>query len=183
MDILSPLPETSNHNKYLLIVGDYFSKWTKAYPIKDMEAQTVGRILTNEFITRYRVPEILHTDQSGNFESILIKELCQILGITKTRTTPYHPQSDGMIERFNRTLLWVQFPATSRQQSCKLHCPCQGPFKVVKVINDVTFRVQRTNHPWKRLVVHFNRLKPYMHVGRGVQENSEKLPEIPLDGD
>ena len=45
--------------------------------MKNMEAQTVGRILTNEFITRYGVPEILHTDQGGNFESIVIKELCR----------------------------------------------------------------------------------------------------------
>ena len=55
--------------------------------------------------------------------------------------------------------VWVHFPATSRQQSCKLHCPWQGPFKVVKVIIDLTFRVQRTDHPRKRLVVHFNRFE------------------------
>ena len=48
---------------------------------------------------------MLHTDQGRNFESALISELCKLLGITKTRTTPYHPQSDGMIKRFNRTLL------------------------------------------------------------------------------
>ena len=73
--------------------------------MKDMEAQTVACILVNEFICRLGVPDTIHTDQGRNFESKLIKELCQMLGIKKTRTTPYHPQSDGMVERFNRTLL------------------------------------------------------------------------------
>ena len=73
--------------------------------MKNMEASTIVQILMNEFITRYGVPEILHTDQGRNFESSLIKELCRTLGINKTRTLPYHPQSDGMVERFNRTLL------------------------------------------------------------------------------
>ena len=77
----------------------------RSVPNEEYGSPNCGTNTDNEFIIRYGVPEILHTDQGGNFESILIKELCQILGITKTRTTPYHPQSDGMIERFNRTLL------------------------------------------------------------------------------
>ena len=71
----------------------------------DSEATTVARLLVNEFICRFGVPEQLHTDQGRNFEYTLIKQICQLLGIRKTCTTPYHPQSDGMVERFNRTLL------------------------------------------------------------------------------
>eukprot|EP00731_Ephydatia_muelleri_P017386 Em0010g484a len=104
MDIVGPLPVTERGNRYIL-VGDYFTRWKEAYPMKDMEAQTVACILVNEFICRLGVPDTIHTDQGRNFESKLIKELCQMLGIKKTRTTPYHPQSDGMVERFNRTLL------------------------------------------------------------------------------
>ena len=105
MDIVGPLPVTERGNRYILVVGDYFTRWKEAYPMKDMEAQTVACILVNEFICRLGVPDTIHTDQGRNFESKLIKELCQMLGIKKTRTTPYHPQSDGMVERFNRTLL------------------------------------------------------------------------------
>ena len=105
MDILGPLPTTARGNKYVLAVGDYFTKWTEAYPMTDSEATTVARLLVNEFICRFGVPEQLLTDQGRNFESTLIKQICQLLGIRKTRTTPYHPQSDGMVERFNRTLL------------------------------------------------------------------------------
>ena len=71
----------------------------------DKEAVTVARLLVNEFICRFGVPEVLHTDQGKNFESTLIGEMCHLLGIKKTRTSPYHPQSDGLVERFNRTLL------------------------------------------------------------------------------
>ena len=105
MDILGPLSVTERGNKYILVIGDYFTKWKEAYPMKNMEAVTVANILVQEFISRFGIPKHLHTDQGRNFESGLMKEICSLLDIKKTRTTPYHPQSDGMIERFNRTLL------------------------------------------------------------------------------
>ena len=67
MDILGPLPETDRLNKYVLVVGDYFTKWTEAFPLPDMEAVTVARRLV-EFICRIGTPEYLHTDQGRNFE-------------------------------------------------------------------------------------------------------------------
>ena len=70
----------------------------------NQEAQTVVELLVQDFIGRFGVPLLIHTDQGWNFESALFTEMCKLLGITKTRTTPYHPQSDGMAERFNRTL-------------------------------------------------------------------------------
>ena len=105
MDILGPLPVTHKNNKFILVIGDYLTKWTEAYPIPNMEASTVARIFINEFVARLGAPETLHTDQGRNFESALMKEVCQLLEVTKTRTTPCHPQSDRMVERFNRTLL------------------------------------------------------------------------------
>ena len=232
------------------------------------------------------VPRYLHTDQGRNFESNLVKELCRLLGITKTRTTPYHPQSDGMVERFNRTLLnmlsisaqenetdwdlhlpavmlayrtsvhattgetpfmlmfgrevslpidimygtptsklppsssqyaqtlcnrletayyqarthtklmqrqqkevydqrlegspyqvgdlvWLHCPAVPRGRSHKLHRPWQGPFEVIKGITNVVYRIRRCNPPHKRLVIHFNHLKPY----RGKQ-HPDLLPTL-----
>eukprot|EP00731_Ephydatia_muelleri_P019115 Em0011g1155a len=105
MDILGPLPVTARENKYVLVVGDYFTKWVEAYPMPNMEAKTVAELFVNHFIARFGVPDVLHTDQGRNFESTLLKETCLLLGVQKTRTSPYHPQSDGLIERFNRTLL------------------------------------------------------------------------------
>ncbi|KAK3107513.1 hypothetical protein FSP39_016272 [Pinctada imbricata] len=105
IDILGPLPVTDDGNEYIMVLGDYFSKWKEAYPIKNHTAQTVADKLISEFICRFGVPSNIHTDQGREFESNLFKILCERLQINKTRTTPYHPQSDGLVERFNRTLL------------------------------------------------------------------------------
>ena len=104
MDILGPLPETDRGNKYVLVVGDYFTKWCEAYPVPNQEASTIACVFTEEWVSRYGVPGELHSDQGRNFESRLFAKTCQLLGIRKTRTTPLHPQSDGMVERMNRTL-------------------------------------------------------------------------------
>eukprot|EP00731_Ephydatia_muelleri_P035045 Em0093g14a len=105
VDILGPLPESGNGNSYILVVGDYFTRWMEAYPIQNQEAVTVAQKLVDEIFCRFSVPEQLHSDQGRQFESAVIKEICNLLHIEKTRTTAYHPQSDGLVERFNRTLL------------------------------------------------------------------------------
>lgn len=104
MDIAGPFPISNAGNKYILVVIDYFSKWPEVYPIPNQEAKTVADIFIKNWICRYGAPLELHSDQGRNFESTLFKEVCDMLGIQKTRTTALHPQSDGMVERFNRTL-------------------------------------------------------------------------------
>ena len=105
IDILGPLNQSYNGNEYIMVVGDYFTKWTEAFALPDHRAQTVADKLMTEVISRFGTPAYIHTDQGREFESRLFAELCEKLSITKTRTTPYRPQSDGMIERFNRTIL------------------------------------------------------------------------------
>ena len=104
IDILGPLPKSSKGNKYIMVVVDYFTKWAEAYAIPDQEARTVADKLVQEFITRFGCPRQIHTDQGRNFESKLFKGMCDLLDVDKTRTTPFHPQSDGLVERLNRTL-------------------------------------------------------------------------------
>ena len=105
VDILGPLPMTETGNSYILVVGDHFTKWMEAYSIPNQEAKTVANKLIDEFFCRYSTPEQLHSDQGAQFQSNLVAEVCRILKIGKSRTTPYHPQCDGVVERFNRTLL------------------------------------------------------------------------------
>lgn len=105
LDIMGPLPGTPGENKYIVVIGDYFSKWTEAFPLPNQEAETVAKLLVEQWVCRFGAPRTIHTDQGRNFESNLFKEVCRLLNIHKTRTTPYHPESDGQIERFNRTLL------------------------------------------------------------------------------
>ena len=68
MDILGPLPLPL---PLKLVIGDYFTKWNKAFPMSDMEAGTVAKLFVNESVVRYGAPACLHTDQGRNFESNL----------------------------------------------------------------------------------------------------------------
>uniref|UniRef100_A0A3P8S9F9 Integrase catalytic domain-containing protein n=1 Tax=Amphiprion percula TaxID=161767 RepID=A0A3P8S9F9_AMPPE len=101
---ITELPVTSQGNRYALVMTDYFTRYANLFPMKDQRALTVAKIIFEDYVTHHDVPESIHTDQGRQFESDLVKQLCQLLGMTKTRTTPYHAQSDGMVERLNRTL-------------------------------------------------------------------------------
>ena len=105
MDIIGPLPRTERGNRNILTVVDHFTKHVEAYPLQDQEAVSVARVFLNEFVSRYGVLYVIHTDKGTNFESNLFKEICKLLGIAKTRTSPYHPQCDGQVERINRTII------------------------------------------------------------------------------
>ena len=105
VDILGPLPETTRGNKYIMVVADHFSKWIEAFALPNQTSETVAQKLVEEVVCRFGAPRQLHSDQGTNFEANLFKDMCLLLGIEKTRTTGLHPQSDGLVERFNRTLL------------------------------------------------------------------------------
>ena len=103
VDIMGPLPETGKGSKYVLVAS--FTKWVEAYGIPNQEAVNVAVKLVDEMFCHFSPPEQVHSDQGRQFESILLKEVCNLLQIRKTHTTPYRPQGNGMVERFNRTLL------------------------------------------------------------------------------
>ena len=104
IDIMGPLDRTAAGNKYILVVTDTFTKFTEAYALRNIEAKTVAKKLVEEWICRYGVMRIIHSDQGRQFESRLFTEVCKILGIRKTRTTAWRPKANGQVERFNRTL-------------------------------------------------------------------------------
>lgn len=103
MDFLTLEPSKGYGN--VLVVTDHFTKYALAIPTKNQTAKTTADALYQNFILHYGIPTNLHSDQGANFESELIRELCNIMGIKKTRTTPYHPMGNGCTERYNRTLL------------------------------------------------------------------------------
>jgi len=105
VDIAGPFPCTERGNKYICVAMDYFSKWPEAGALPNHEAETVAEFLVTQVFTRFGVPGELHSDQGREFESRVFRECCRLLGIHKTRTTPLRPQSDGMVERFNATLV------------------------------------------------------------------------------
>ena len=107
MDILDACDPTQDGYRYILVIADYFSKWTEAFTMKNKCADPVADLLVDNIILRFGMPLVIHSDQGREFENGLMKSLCTLLGCTKTRTAPYHPESDGMIERFNRTCLMM----------------------------------------------------------------------------
>jgi transposase InsO family protein len=104
-DLFGPLPETTDGNKYILLLTDLFTKWTEIIAIPDATAETCANTILNEFISRFGCPISIHSDRGRNYEADLFKELCHLLQIKKTRTSPRHPQGNGSVERFNQTLI------------------------------------------------------------------------------
>ncbi len=104
MDFLSIEPDSKNICN-VLVITDHYTRYAQALPTKDQKASTVAKVLWENYFVHYGLPKRMHSDQGRDFESRLIHELFDLLGVKKSRTTPYHPQGDPQPERFNRTLL------------------------------------------------------------------------------
>uniref|UniRef100_A0A3B1KCG7 Gypsy retrotransposon integrase-like protein 1 n=1 Tax=Astyanax mexicanus TaxID=7994 RepID=A0A3B1KCG7_ASTMX len=115
MDFLSIEPDRSN-TKDVLVITDFFTKYAVAVPTPNQKARTVAKCLWENFIVHYGIPERLHSDQGPDFESKTIKELCEVIGTRKVRTSPYHPRGNP-VERFNRTLLSMLGTLKGEQKS------------------------------------------------------------------
>ena len=103
MDLMGPLPRSRSGNRYVLVLCDYATRYPEAVPLKNIDAETVAEELIHVF-SRVGLPEEILTDQGSNFQSQLLQELYQLLHVRAIRTSPYHPQTDGLVERFNQTL-------------------------------------------------------------------------------
>ena len=103
MDIVGPLPRSRSGNHYVLVICDYATRYPEAIPLKSIDAAHVAEEIIKVF-ARVGVPEEILTDQGSNFTSQLLAELYRLLHIHPIRTSPYHPQTDGLVERFNQTL-------------------------------------------------------------------------------
>lgn len=102
--LVGPPYKTPRGKSYILVIANYFTRWTEAFALPNIEARTVAKVFVFEFVCRFGVPRQVHTDQGTQFEGKLFQEMCSLFRIDKLRTTTFHPQSDGLVERFNRTL-------------------------------------------------------------------------------
>ena len=115
MDIVGPLPRSKAGNKYILTVCDCAMRYPEAVPLPNIKVERIAKELVKLF-SRVGIPDEILTDQSTNFMSVLLQEIYRLLHIKWIRTTPYHPQTDGLVERFNGTLKAMLKKLTSRNQ-------------------------------------------------------------------
>ena len=124
MDILGPLPETDDGHKYLIVLQDYFTKWPEAVSLKNIDTNTIQSWLTSEIIPRFGIFPELVTDQGVQFVSSQFEDFCKSTGIRHDKTSPYHPQTDGMVERFNRSFLnMIRNYVDENQKDWSTHIP------------------------------------------------------------
>ena len=97
-------PKSSRGNKYAIVFIDYLTKWVEVFATPDQSALTIAKLLVEEIISRHGVPRELLSDRGAAFLSKLLHEIYSLMGIHKVSTTAYHPQTDGLVERFHRTL-------------------------------------------------------------------------------
>ena len=103
IDLVGPLPE-SQGNRYLLTVIDRFTRWPEAIPIADMETRTIAKAYVRNWVSRFGVPSQMTSDRGPQFVSEMWTAMSELLGTSLSPTTAYHPQANGLVERFHRTL-------------------------------------------------------------------------------
>ena len=96
-------PKRKKGNQYAIIFVDYLTKWPEVYATKDQSSLTIAKLLVEHIVSGHGVPRELLSDKGKAFLSKLMYEVYELLGIKKVNTTAYHPQTDGLVEKFNRT--------------------------------------------------------------------------------
>jgi len=104
IDFQGPLTESDEGFRHILVLTDFFSKWTEITPTKDQLATTVAQIYVEKIFCRYGASRVLLSDCAKNFLSEVLREVNELLGVTHNRTSPYRPQTNGLVEVTNRTI-------------------------------------------------------------------------------
>ena len=123
-DVVGPFPVTDSGNRYVIVFIERLTAWPEAFSVPSTEAHIVAELLLQEVIFRFGVPRCFITDQGSNFLSNLMTEVCTMLQIKKINTSPYHPQSNGIVERLNGTLVkGISHFVASRQNDWDRYLP------------------------------------------------------------
>ena len=104
IDIAGPFKATRQGNRYILGMIDHYSRYPVLVPLKTIDSNSIAEVIFKNWISIFGIPMMLHSDRGSNLNSNQIMRLCEYFGISKTKTTPYNPQSDGIIERLFRTV-------------------------------------------------------------------------------
>src|SRR6266498_1242478 len=104
IDIVGPLTITKKGNRYIVTAMDYFTEWPIAKAIKEATTKTVSKFIYEKIICEHGCPQVLQSDRGTHFVNRVIQDLSEKFRIKHRLSTPYHPQTNGLVERFNQTL-------------------------------------------------------------------------------
>ena len=104
IDVVGPLPITERNNRYIVTAMDYFTKWPEARALETADAKEIARFIYEDIICRHGCPKKILSDRGSHFNNKLVELLMEEFQIKHNFSTPYHPKTNGLIERFNKTL-------------------------------------------------------------------------------
>ncbi|CAB4443573.1 unnamed protein product [Rhizophagus irregularis] len=104
IDVVGPLPITERNNRYIVTAMDYFTKWPEARALETADAKEIARFIYEDIICRHGCPKKILSDRGSHFNNKLVELLMEEFQIKHNLSTPYHPKTNGLIERFNKTL-------------------------------------------------------------------------------
>lgn len=116
VDCLGPFLTTHSGNKYIIVFSDYLTRWPEAFAVSTIDAPTIARLLVDEIVCRHGAPRTLLSDRGANFLSKLVREVCSLINSKKVNTSAYHPQTNGLVEKFNAVLAHSLFMYVSKDQ-------------------------------------------------------------------
>jgi hypothetical protein len=105
MDIVGPIQTSKHSNRYILVITDKFSKWCEAFPLHEYNGAMIAQIIVNHIICRFGCPKNILSDRGSYFIGKIMAKVLELLKIKQILTTPYHPRTNGMTERTNKTIV------------------------------------------------------------------------------
>ena len=104
IDLVGPLPETKQGNKYIIVATEYLTKWPEAKAIPSKHAEVIAPFIYEEIICRHGCPREILSDQGTEFCNQVVNSMCNLFNVRHVLASAYHPQTNGLVERFNKTL-------------------------------------------------------------------------------